>query len=62
MTIYNKEIMKEILIDDVHVNPEALDLVLSLNGNKEQVYKDILFAYTGISDFNYYVEEIKYEK
>ena len=60
MAIYNKEIMKEILINDVHVPSEALELVLSLNGNREQVYRDILFAYTGISNFNYYVEEIKY--
>ena len=56
--VFNDEKMTEILISYVHVSKEALNLALKLNGDKEQTYKDILFVYTGISDFEYFVEEV----
>lgn len=59
MAIYTKDDMREILIDDVHVTTRELNLAIKLLGDIEQVYKDILFVYTGISDFDYFVNEIK---
>lgn len=56
--VFNNEKMTEILMSYVHVSKEALNLALKLNGDKEQTYKDILFVYTGISDFDYFVEEV----
>ena len=56
--VFNDEKMTEILISYVHVSKEALNLALKLNGDKEQTYKDILFVYAGISDFEYFVEEV----
>lgn len=57
--VLNNEQMTEILISYVHVSKEALNLALKLNGDREQTYKDILFVYTGISDFDYFINEIK---
>ena len=55
--VLNNEQMTEILISYVHVSKEALNLALKLNGDREQTYKDILFVYTGISDFDYFINE-----
>lgn len=59
MTTYTKDDMIEILINDVHVTNRELNLVTKLCGDIEQVYKDVLFVYTGISNFDYFVNEIK---
>ena len=57
--VLNNEQMTEILISYARVSKEALNLALKLNGDKEQTYKDILFVYTGVSDFDYFINEIK---
>ena len=59
MATYTKDDMIEILINDVHVTNRELNLVTKLCGDIEQVYKDVLFVYTGVSDFDYFVNEIK---
>lgn len=38
--------MYTILLEEVEVSQEALDLIIKINGDKEQTYKDVLFAVT----------------
>ena len=56
--VFNNEKMADILINYAHVSTEAFKLALKLCGDREQVYKDILFIYTGVSDFDFFIEEV----
>jgi hypothetical protein len=47
------------LRDVVGVGEEALDLAFSLNGQNEKTASDILFYYTGWSDFDAHAKDLQ---
>lgn len=55
--IIDRDEMYKILVQDVGVDQSAVNLIIALMGDVKHVYEDILFYFTGISDFKTYLDE-----
>lgn len=53
------EAMYDIIIDTVvDYEPDAIDLLIAVNGFNEKTMHDILYYYTGHNDFYDYLDEL----
>lgn len=55
--ILTKKDMYEILVNYTTIPQNVIDSIIKINGDREQVYKDILFAFTDVANFNIFIEE-----
>lgn len=49
---YEADVFYDILVELLGISKEAVDLVLSINGENEETYNDILRATTGYNDLD----------
>lgn len=53
----NEITMKSILVNNIGLSEKTIELIVKMNGHSKKVYEDILFAVTGYSDYNKYLDD-----